>query len=429
MIPNILVVGSGGREHVLVWKIHQSPLVKKIYAAPGNAGIAQLAECVEVNAEDIDSLRRFAAEQKIDLTVVGPEVPLVNGIVDSFEAAGLRIFGPTKAAAQLEGSKAFAKDLMARLGVPTASYETFDRVDQAKHFMVQKKPPFVIKADGLAAGKGVLITNTHKEAVDVVRQIIEKRRFGNSGKRVVIEEHLTGDELSVLLFTDGSSILPLASSQDHKRAYDGDRGPNTGGMGAYCPCPFVSNEELNRIVETTARPVIQELNRRGTPYRGLLYLGLMMTPSGPYVLEYNVRFGDPEAQAVLPRLKTDIVPLMLEVADGALKTKALEWDTRACIAVVMASAGYPGPFEKGHEIEGLDKVNANGVFVFHAGTRKGSSGKVVTDGGRVLAVSALGESLREAHERAYRSIKEIAVSGGFYRSDIGKRVLENMKVG
>lgn len=423
----ILVVGSGGREHALIWKICQSPLVRKIYAAPGNAGIAELAECVDIEAENIDRLRDFALTQKIDLTVVGPEGPLVHGIVDSFASVGLKIFGPTKKAAQLEGSKAFAKELMTGVGVPTASYGTFEDAKQAKSFLAGRTPPFVIKADGLAAGKGVIVAGTYDEAVELVRQMIEEQRFGEAGERVVIEEYLSGDELSILLFTDGSSIVPLASCQDHKRAYDGDRGPNTGGMGAYCPCPFVSNGELSQIIDSTARPVIKEMNRRHMPYRGLLYIGLMMTKDGPYVLEYNVRFGDPEAQAVLPRLKSDVVPLMLEIADGALKTKTLEWDTRACLTVVMASRGYPGSYDKGHEIRGLSDVAAEDLLVFHAGSRKEPSGKVVTNGGRVLAVSALGESLKEARDRAYQSIKSINFTGGFYRRDIGRRVLENAK--
>jgi len=293
---------------------------------------------------------------------------------------------------------------------------------------VEKEPPFVIKADGLAAGKGVIIASSCEEGIEVVNRMIEEKQFGDSGKVVVIEEHLRGDELSVLLFTDGSTIIPLASSQDHKRAFDEDRGPNTGGMGAYSPCPFISGVELGEIVEKTARPVVDELKKRGTPYRGLLYVGLMMTEKGPQVLEYNVRFGDPEAQAVVPRLKTDIVPIMKEIADGKLKTTKLEWDARACLTIVMASRGYPGSYEKGFEMKGLDQVCREDVFVFHAGTKKSESGQIVTNGGRVLAVSSLAETLKEAHDLAYECISKIEFTGGFYRKDIGKRVFEQTEV-
>ncbi|OGW76894.1 MAG: phosphoribosylamine--glycine ligase, partial [Omnitrophica bacterium RIFCSPHIGHO2_02_FULL_49_9] len=299
----VLVIGSGGREHALVWKIRQSSLVDKIFACPGNAGIAELAECVPIEAENLEGLLTFALDQKVDLTVVGPEAPLVKGVVNLFQSKGLNVFGPSQEAARLEGSKAFSKELMARVGVPTAAFQTFTHVAGAKHFIVEKEPPFVIKADGLAGGKGVIIANSCEDGIRVVNDMIENKLFGESGELVVIEECLTGDELSVLLFTDGTSIIPLASSQDHKRVYDDDRGPNTGGMGAYSPCPIVSDEDVHKIIERTARPVINELKRLGTPYRGLLYVGLMMTEKGPYVLEFNVRFGDPETQAVLPRLK------------------------------------------------------------------------------------------------------------------------------
>ena len=296
----VLVIGSGGREHALVWKIRQSSLVDKIFACPGNAGIAELAECVPIEAENLEGLLTFALDQKVDLTVVGPEAPLVKGVVNLFQSKGLNVFGPSQEAARLEGSKAFSKELMARVGVPTAAFQTFTHVAGAKHFIVEKEPPFVIKADGLAGGKGVIIANSCEDGIRVVNDMIENKLFGESGELVVIEECLTGDELSVLLFTDGTSIIPLASSQDHKRVYDDDRGPNTGGMGAYSPCPIVSDEDVHKIIERTARPVINELKRLGTPYRGLLYVGLMMTEKGPYVLEFNVRFGDPATQAFLP---------------------------------------------------------------------------------------------------------------------------------
>ena len=420
----ILVIGSGGREHALIWKISQSPLVKKIYAAPGNAGIEALAECVNMAVDQIDRLRGFAIDQKIDLTVVGPESPLVQGMVDSFQSAGLKIFGPSREAAQLEGSKAFAKNLMAEVGVPTAAFQVFDNVNEAKRFIIDREPPFVIKADGLAGGKGVLIAGSCEEGVQVVNQMIRNRLFGDSGKLVVVEEFFKGDELSILLFTDGERILPLASSQDHKRAFDHDQGPNTGGMGAYSPCPLVSDRELSEIVDKTARPVIEELKKRNTPYRGLLYVGLMLTARGPQVLEYNVRFGDPEAQAVLPRLKTDLVPIMLEIANGKLKTDELEWDSRACLTVVMASRGYPGTYQCGFEIKGLDQLASKDAIVFHAGTAREPSGAVTTSGGRVLAVSALGETLKEARDSAYQTVEKISFEGAFYRKDIGKRILE-----
>ncbi|MBI4372598.1 MAG: phosphoribosylamine--glycine ligase [Candidatus Omnitrophica bacterium] len=424
----ILVIGAGGREHALVWKIAQSPLVTKIYAAPGNAGIEELAECVNISVDQLEDLRDFAFNQKIDLTVVGPELPLTYGIVDLFQASGLKVFGPSREAAKLEGSKAFSKRLMAEVGVPTAAFQVFDNVIEAKRFIVDREPPFVIKADGLAGGKGVLIAGSCEEGIQVVNQMIQNRLFGDSGKLVVIEEFFTGDELSVLLFTDGEKVIPLASSQDHKRAFDDDQGPNTGGMGAYSPCPFVSDHELSEIVEKTALPVIQELKRRQTPYCGLLYVGIMMTSSGPQVLEYNVRFGDPEAQAILPRLKTDIVPIMLEIADGRLKTQNLAWDRRPCLTVVMASGGYPGTYQCGFEIKGLDQVKSESAYVFHAGTTRDLSGKVTTSGGRVLTVSALGESFKQARDLAYQTVEKISFQGGFYRKDIGKRVLEKTGV-
>jgi len=422
----VLVVGSGGREHALIWKIAKSPLVKKIYAAPGNAGIESLAECVNIAVDQIEDLRQFAIDQKIDLTVVGPELPLVRGIVNQFEKAGLKVFGPTAEAAQLEGSKAFAKKIMSDAGVPTAAFQIFDNVIEAKRFIIDREPPFVIKADGLASGKGVLIANSCEEGVQVVNQMIQNRLFGDSGKLVVIEEFFKGDELSILLLTDGERILPLASSQDHKRAFDDDQGPNTGGMGAYSPCPLVSDKELNDIIDKTARPVIEELRERKIIYRGLLYVGIMITTSGPQVLEFNVRFGDPETQAVLPRLKTDLVPIMYEIASGKLKTQTLEWDSRACVSVVMASGGYPGTYQSGYEIKGLDQVR--GALVFHAGTMREPSGSVTTSGGRVLAVSALGQTFKEARDVAYQAVDQISFQGSFFRKDIGKRVLERSEV-
>ncbi len=426
----ILVIGSGGREHTLIWKIAQSPLVERIYAAPGNAGIGELAECVPIEATDIEALCDFAKTAQIDLTIVGPELPLVEGIVDQFEEKHLRIFGPTKEAARLEGSKAFAKGLLDELGIPTAAFHTFTTVNDAKKFIVDEEPPFVIKADGLAQGKGVIIASTCEEGVHVVNQMIGQGLFGASGKTVIIEQFLSGDEISILVLTDGTRLIPLSSAQDHKRAFDGDQGPNTGGMGAYSPCPFVTDDELHSYVEQTAKPVIDALRKRGTPYKGILYVGLMLVQGKPYVLEFNVRFGDPETQAILPRLKSDIVPILFQIANGSLEIRKVEWDTRHSISVVMASGGYPGSYQKGFKINGIDSLDSGkDVFVFHAGTARNESGKVITDGGRVLAVSALGNSFREAHELAYQSLAKIKFEGGFYRHDIGKRVFEKTKVG
>lgn len=417
---NILVIGSGGREHTLVWKISQSPLVKKIYCAPGNGGIAGLAECVDIPVSDLDALKAFAKEKKIDLTVVGPEAPLVDGIVDVFQKDGLKVFGPSKDAARLEGSKIFSKMTMAKYGVPTARFEVFDDSAKAKEYVLAKEPPYVIKADGLAAGKGVIIAQTAEEAVKAVAEMLEEKKFGDAGREILIEDCLEGAELSVLAFTDGDTIIPLASSQDHKRAFDDDEGPNTGGMGAYSPCPLVSQEDLGAIVDVSIRPIIEGMNEEGTPYRGLIYAGLMITKEGPMVLEYNVRFGDPETQAVLPRLKEDIVPIFKSIADGRLKTDTLSWDHRACVSIVLASGGYPGSYEKGKKISGLD--NEMDAVVFHAGTKLEGE-DIVTSGGRVLAVSALGDDIKEAQDKAYTAIKKIDFEGAFYRSDIGNKAL------
>lgn len=424
---NVLVIGSGGREHALAWKIKQSPLVEKLYVAPGNAGISQIAECVSISADQHDALIDFVEKNRIDLTVVGPEKPLADGIVNRFKARNLKIFGPLREAAQLEASKVFSKQIMFEAGVPTAAFEIFTTVDEAEKFISARRPPFVIKADGLAAGKGVVIAETRAEANQVVQGMIRDRIFGDSGRQVVVEEFLRGDELSILLLTDGDTIIPLASSQDHKRAYDQDLGPNTGGMGAYSPCPFVSGEELSEMIEKTARPTIELLKRKGIVYQGLLYVGIMKTDHGPYVLEYNVRFGDPETQAVLPRMKSDMVPVMLEIAEGKLKTKQLSWDTGACMTVVLASEGYPGDYQKGREVKGLSDVNDENVMVFHAGTVFGKTGEMLTNGGRILAVSGLGQDHKEAYDRVYGAVSKIQIKGAFYRKDIGKKVFEKNK--
>ncbi|MDD5217253.1 MAG: phosphoribosylamine--glycine ligase [Candidatus Omnitrophica bacterium] len=421
----VLVIGSGGREHVLAWKIAQSPLLTKLYAAPGNAGIEQLAECHPYSADDIQGLCEFAKNEKIDLTIVGPESPLVAGIVDLFQKEGLKIFGPTQAAARLEGSKAFAKDQMVRFGVPTAHYESFSNVNEAKQYAIEAEMPVVIKADGLASGKGVVICESSHEAVKTITQMMSEGVFGDSGRKIIIEKMLEGEEISILALTDGEKILPLASSQDHKRVYDYDRGPNTGGMGAYSPCPQIPDEKIAEAVDLTIRPIVKGMAKEGSRYRGILYAGLMMTKEGPFVLEYNCRFGDPETQAVLPRLKSDLLAVMAEIANGNLKTERLEWDDRACLAVVMASGGYPGFYHKGFVIDGIEVLEKKSdFFVFHAGTARNAEGKFVTAGGRVLAVAALGDNLRAAHDRVYRDLSRIRFEGGFFRRDIGRRALE-----
>ena len=419
----VLVIGSGGREHALVWKIAQSPLVKKIFAAPGNAGIAELAECMAIKQNDFDGLVKFAKENEIGLTVVGPEQPLVDGIVDRFKDEGLKIFGPNHEAARLEGSKIFSKQSMERFGVPTAAFRIFSDPVEAKKYIVHAELPLVVKASGLAAGKGVTVCNTAEEAINAVTKIMEDKIFGDAGAEVVVEECLVGDEMSVLAFTDGTEVLALASSQDHKRAFDKDEGPNTGGMGAYSPYPLINGDQFHEVVDQTVKPVVEGLRKEGVIYQGLIYAGIMMTKKGPRVLEYNVRFGDPETQAILPRMKDDIVPLFLEIAEGHLKTKKLHWDERSCITIVMASQGYPAAYATGYTITGLNQVDEEGVTVFQAGTKSEKS-EVVTSGGRVLAVSALGETLKAAQEKAYRVIHKIKFEGCHFRTDIGKRVLD-----
>ncbi len=420
----VLLVGSGGREHVLAWKIAQSPKLTKLYAAPGNAGIAQVAECVPIKPDQIEALASFAKEQEIDLTVVGPEAPLVSGIVDRFQREGLLVFGPTKEAARLEGSKIFAKELMVEAGIPTAKFQVFTEVNEAKRYIIEQEPPIVIKADGLAAGKGVIIAKTCEEGIEAVNRMIRDRIFGEAGSHVLIEEHLQGTELSVLVLTDGLNAIPLASSQDHKRVFNNNQGPNTGGMGAYSPCPFVDDHKLGEIMALTAMPVIDALRKSGVVYRGVLYVGIMMSEKGPQVLEYNVRFGDPEAQAVLPRLKDDLLEILLQIARGRLITNSLAWDSRACLSVVMASGGYPGDYQTDYPIQGLDEVKSlEDVSVFHAGTRLNEAGKVVTAGGRVLNVCALGDSLKEAYEKAYEAVRKISFKNVHYRTDIGGKFI------
>ena len=417
----VLVVGSGGREHALVWKLRQSPRVKKIYCAPGNAGIAELAACVNIAADDIAGLVKFAWEQNIDLTVVGPEAPLAAGIADAFQAKGLQVFGPVAAAARLEASKAFAKQLMQKYGIPTAESRTFTAAEDALAYIRQKGAPIVVKADGLAAGKGVIVAQTVAEAEAAVQRMLVAGEFGAAGKRIVVEEYLAGEEVSVLAFTDGKSVVPMDGAQDHKAAYDHDQGPNTGGMGAYSPAPVLTPELLQRVRREILEPTISGLRREGITFRGVLYAGLMLTADGPKVLEYNVRFGDPECQVILPRLKGDLAEIMLAVNSGSLREEMVAWHDRHAACVVMASGGYPGKYATGKVITGLQEVAAMpDVYIFHAGTAV-QDGKIVTAGGRVLGVTAWGETLASALERAYRAVRTIHFDGVHYRSDIGWR--------
>ncbi len=422
----ILVIGSGGREHALVWKISQSPLIEKIYCAPGNGGIEKQAQCINIKADDIDKLKNFALKEKIDLTVVGPEIPLVKGIADEFEKEGLKIFGPNKKASQLEGSKIFAKNLMKKYGVPTARFEVFESSRNAISYLKTIKFPTVIKADGLAAGKGVVVCNTLNEAINAVMTTMEDKIFGEAGKRVIIEECLEGEEASILAFTDGKNIKFLPSSQDHKRIYDDDEGPNTGGMGAYSPAPVVNESLLPVIEENIIKRTIEGLRKEGIVYKGILYAGLMVKDGKLNVLEFNVRFGDPETQAILPRIESDVVPTILATIDGTLAKAEYKIKNESCVCVVLASGGYPESYEKGKVIKGLDKIkDSRNTIVFHAGTKKLKNGKIVTDGGRVLGVSALGSNIKDAIKNAYNAVSLINFENMHYRKDIGKKALKN----
>jgi phosphoribosylamine--glycine ligase len=417
----VLVVGGGGREHTLVWKLNQSPRVDKIYCAPGNGGIAGEAECVPLAAEDITGLAKFAQEHKIDLTVVGPEAPLVAGIVDHFTSCGLRVFGPDASGARLEGSKVFSKDVMVKYGVLTAAYKVFQEPTDALDFIRELNGPCVVKADGLAAGKGVIIAQDTAEAEDAVKLIMEERVFGEAGTSIVVEEVLQGEEVSVLAFTDGKTIKTLVASQDHKRVGDGDQGLNTGGMGAYSPPPVYTEDIHASVCREVLEPVIYGLAKDGIKYKGVIYAGLMLTQKGTYVLEFNCRFGDPEAQVVIPRLKTDLVDVIDAIIDERLDEVELEWDPRPAVCVVMASGGYPGAYEKGKLITGLDQLPAD-VLAFHAGTAL-EDGKLVTNGGRVLGITAFGGTIEEAVQNVYAGVEKVNFSGMHYRRDIAHRAL------
>ncbi|MBI5612722.1 MAG: phosphoribosylamine--glycine ligase [Gammaproteobacteria bacterium] len=421
----ILIIGGGGREHALAWKVAQSPTVGKVFVAPGNAGTATEPKCrnVAIAAEDVDGLLGFAQQNKIDLTIVGPETPLVLGVVDRFAAAGLRCFGPTRAAAQLEGSKAFTKDFLARHNIPTAAYGNFTDVDAAIAYIHKTGAPIVVKADGLAAGKGVIIAETAAEAVAAVRDMLAGNAFGEAGHRVVVEEFLQGEEASFIVMVDGQHILPLATSQDHKRVGDGDTGPNTGGMGAYSPAPVVTPAIHARVMREVIEPTVRGMAAEGHPYTGFLYAGLMIAPDGTCkVLEYNCRFGDPETQPVMMRLQSDLVALVEAALDGKLDAVEARWDSRAALGVVMAAKGYPGTYPKGDVISGLAGTDAADTKVFHAGTAL-TDGQVVTHGGRVLCVTALGDTVATAQTRAYQVVKRISWSGAHYRRDIGYRAI------
>jgi len=419
----LLIIGSGGREHALVWKLKQSPRVTKIFCAPGSAGIGELAECVAITPEQLDRLAEFAQKERIDLTVVGPELPLTLGIVDLFESRGLKIFGPNRAAAQLEGSKAFTKEILHANGIPTAAFATFTDAAAARQYLARQKSPYVVKADGLAAGKGVLICATLAEAEAALDEILVRKSFGAAGNKVVIEEFLAGEEASFMALTDGEHVLPLATSQDHKRIFDGDQGPNTGGMGAYSPAPVVTAEVHARILREILLPLLIGLKRQSIRYRGLIYAGLMITQDGPKVIEFNARFGDPECQPIMMRLKSDLLPLLEATIDGKLDQVEAEWYEDPAVCVVLAANGYPGAYDKGKEISGLEKLaNWSQGFVFHAGTAR-ENNRWLTAGGRVLGVTARGKTLVEAVEEVYRAVGVISWPGMHYRKDIARRAL------
>jgi phosphoribosylamine--glycine ligase len=420
----VLVVGGGGREHALVWTIAASPLVDALYCAPGNAGIAREARCVPIAADDVEGLVRFARDEKIDFVVVGPEAPLCAGLVDRLETEGVKAFGPTAAAARLEGSKGFVKDLCAANSIPTAAYGRFTRIDQALDFIRERGAPIVVKADGLAAGKGVVVATTVAEAERAARDMLEANAFGAAGAEVVIEEFLEGEEASFFALVDGETALPLASAQDHKRVGDGDTGPNTGGMGAYSPAPIVDSAVIDTVMARIVRPTVTAMKAAGAPYKGVLYAGLMIGREGPKLLEYNVRFGDPECQVLMPRLKSDLLPALIAARDGVLGHFDLRWHDDAAVCVVMAAKGYPGAYERGSEIRGLEAAGAvEGVTVFHAGT-KSEGARILADGGRVLGVTALAADVAQARERAYRAVDAIDWPGGFCRRDIAWRALK-----
>jgi len=422
----VLVVGSGGREHALCWKIARSPLVDTLYCAPGNPGIAKYAKCVDIKTHDIDGYLRFARSNEIDLTVVGPEFPLSLGIVDRFNEEGLHIFGPAKAAAEIETSKAFSKYLMKKYDIPTAFFSVFSDYDEAVAWVREVKPPLVIKADGLASGKGVFVCQTEEEAIQALDDVMRKKIFGDSGDTVVVEEFLRGEEASFFALTDGTNVIQLEACQDHKALLDGDQGPNTGGMGAYSPAPVVTPRIADLVMSRIMLPTVKAMREEGREYKGVLYAGLMIEDGNPKVLEFNCRFGDPETQPLMMRLESDIVPVLRAVAGKGISRETVEWKNEAAVCVVMASKGYPGDYKKGAPIGGLDEIDdMDGVEAFHSGTAL-DGGKVVTDGGRVLGVTALGESIQDAIRHAYRAVGKVDCEQLYYRTDIGRKALQHI---
>ena len=420
----VLVIGSGGREHALVWKISQSPKVSQIYCAPGNAGISQLAQCIDIDADNIEKLTDFAQKEKINLTVVGPELPLSKGIVNEFNKQGLRIFGPSKEATEIESSKVFSKYLMKKYNIPTANYEVFQNSEEALDYIKQQTFPLVIKADGLAAGKGVFIVKNLDQAEDALNTLMKKKTFGEAGRQIVIEEFLEGEEVSILAFCDGKTVVPMVSSQDHKKIFDNDLGPNTGGMGAYSPVPFYPNEFKKTVLEEILKPTVKGLQSERREYKGVLYAGLVLTKEGPKVLEFNARFGDPETQVVLPRLKTDLVDILNAVIEETLHKINIEWEDNAAVCVVVASGGYPGKYQKGKVIMGLERLEKmKDIIAFHAGT-KFQEGRIVTSGGRVLGISAWDDTISKTKEKVYEGVEEIYFEDMYYRKDIAVKAIK-----
>lgn len=418
----VLVVGGGGREHAIVWKLSQSPKINRIYCAPGNPGISELAECVPISVSNSKELAEFAKKEQIELTFVGPEEPLLNGIVNYFKQEGLTIFGPLKKAAMIEGSKTFAKELMMKYGIPTAKYASFTSYESALAYVRKEGAPIVIKADGLAAGKGVVVAKKLEDAEEALKNMMLETSLGSAGARVVVEEFIEGEEMTVLAFINGTIVKPMVPAQDHKPVYNRDQGPNTGGMGTYAPLPHIDSSIVNRIIQEIIKPTAEAMAAEGCPFEGVLYTGLMLTKNGPKVIEYNARFGDPETQVVLPLLETDLLEIIMESLSGDLESVELKWKDKSAVCVIMSSAGYPGPYEKGRVITGLDQAK-QGTFVYHAGTSL-KDGEIITNGGRILGITAIGENLTEARKLAYEAVEKISFEGAHYRTDIGLKALK-----
>jgi len=420
----VLVIGGGGREHTLVWKISQSPKISQVYCAPGNAGISQLARCIDIDADNIEKLVDFAKKEKIDLTIVGPELPLSKGIVNEFNRWGLKIFGPSREATKIESSKVFSKYLMKKYNMPTANHEVFRNSEKAFDYIKQQAFPLVIKADGLAAGKGVFIAKNLAQARNALDTLMEEKKFGEAGRKVVVEEFLEGEEVSILAFCDGKTVVPMVSSQDHKKIFNDDQGPNTGGMGAYSPVPFYTDKLEKRVLEEILKPTIRGLRSEGREYKGVLYAGLILTKEGPKVLEFNARFGDPETQVILPRLKTDLIDILNAVIDGSLHKINIEWEDNAAVCVVVASGGYPGKYQKGKVINGLERLEKmKDIIVFHAGTKL-QDNKIITSGGRVLGITAWDDTISKAKEKAYEGVEKIYFEDMYYRKDIAVKAIK-----